>query len=436
MVEFLVGEAGLARAVEQGGAAPPDADDDVDARRDGAAGLVVVLELPVAQLQHVAENGDAPAVHVGLPQQLDGSCHGVGIRVVSVVVDGRAVHRNDDAAVIGRLELADAALDALPRDADGARRGDRGEEVLEVVPPGKGELERMAFEVERRAEQTALADAGGAEVGVVIDAVGDLAAGEVARDTDDVLVVVIDDHDPLGLDVLQQLSLRLGDLLDRAEELDVHGTDVRVDADVGAGQTGQPGDLPLVVHPHLADDDFGVVRRVVDTERTSDEVVEVPPRLERPALGGDERGDHLFRRRLPRRTGDGDQGEGLSQAELARQLLERDGCVGDANEAFFRRNVLRKVLGHMGHDRAGRRLERRGDELMSVEPFPLDGEEDRTGLHLARVDDDGGRLELGVREDFAAGHRGELGEGQRGHATSRSAGALHLKSKRCLVEEG
>ena len=105
----------------------------------------------------------------------------------------------------------------------------------------------------------------------------------------------------------------------------------------------------------------------------------------------------------------------------------------DAHEAFAGRYALR----HLRHDRAGRRFERRGDELMAVEALTFDGEEDGARLHLAGVDDDGGRLELGMLEDLAASHRGELGEGQRGHETSRSAGyrvsgigALHL------VDEG
>ena len=75
-----------------------------------------------------------------------------------------------------------------------------------------------------------------------------------------------------GFHVLQQLALGFGDLLDGSEELDVHRSDVRVDADVGMRESRQLRDLALVIHPHLADDDFRVIGRVVDAERAADQV--------------------------------------------------------------------------------------------------------------------------------------------------------------------
>src|SRR5581483_3163841 len=136
-----------------------------------ASRFVVELQLLIAELQHIADDGDAPAFDVRLFEERERARDGVWIRVVRVVVERRAFPRNDDAAMRRRFELGDAALDALPRDADGSRRGDRGEKILEIVPAGQRELEGVPLHGEARAEETALADVGAAELRIVIDAV-------------------------------------------------------------------------------------------------------------------------------------------------------------------------------------------------------------------------------------------------------------------------
>ena len=62
VMQRVVGEAGFARAVEQRLRALADADHDVDRLRDRAPGVAVELQLLLAELQHVADDGDAPAV--------------------------------------------------------------------------------------------------------------------------------------------------------------------------------------------------------------------------------------------------------------------------------------------------------------------------------------------------------------------------------------
>ena len=223
--------------------------------------------------------------------------------------------------MIGGLQFAHAALDALQRNADGARRGHCREQVLEIVAAGQGEVERAPMQCKSRSEKAPLDKVRGPKVGWMIDAVRDLLSFEGAADVHHVFVVDVENHRAVRRQILQQLSLRLGNLLDRPEELDVHRSDVRVDADIGMQETGENGDLALVIHSHFADDDFRVVRHVVEAERRADHVVEVPPRFERAALGSHERGDHFLRGGLAGGAGDGDQCELVPLPDRSRQLL-------------------------------------------------------------------------------------------------------------------
>ena len=181
-MQAVVREAGLSRAVEERAAPLADADDDVDRLRHASPRFGVVLELALAELQHVADDGDAAAARVGLLEQRQRARERVRIRVVGVVVDRGAVDVHDHAAVMGRLQLFHATADAIPGDADGARRGDRGEEVLDVVPPRQRQLHREASHREGRAEKAALAEVLGAEHRVVVDAVRDLRPREALAD--------------------------------------------------------------------------------------------------------------------------------------------------------------------------------------------------------------------------------------------------------------
>jgi hypothetical protein len=57
--------------------------------------------------------------------------------------------------------------------------------------------------------------------------------------------------------------------------------------------------------------------------------------------------------------------------------------------------------------------ERLRQEVMPIEPLALDREKP-SRLHFARVDDDGGNLDVAALDERAADHGGELGEGQAG----------------------
>jgi len=114
VVKIAVAESCFGRPFEQRARAFADADDGVDALRDGPAGVTMVVELFVAELQHVADDGDAAAGDVGLRHQSQRRSEGVGVGVVGIVVDRGPAGVEDDAAMVGRLERAHAARDPFP----------------------------------------------------------------------------------------------------------------------------------------------------------------------------------------------------------------------------------------------------------------------------------------------------------------------------------
>ena len=145
------------------------------------------------------------------------------------------------------------------------------------MPPRERELEGTSVQLEGCPQQAAVADVGAAKVRRTIDAVRHLSPWKAAADVHHVVVVDVQNDRAVGLHILQQLPFRLGDLLDRSEELDVHRSDVRVDADIGMREASQHGDLAFVVHAHLADHHFGIVQHVVETEGCTDQIIEVAP---------------------------------------------------------------------------------------------------------------------------------------------------------------
>ena len=103
-----------------------------------------------------------------------------------------------------------------------------------------------------------------------------------------------------------RLRIRLGDMLDRAEELEMLGTDVRNDDDVRARDLAERGDLAEAAHPHLRHEHPGLRLEPADGERQADLVVEAALGEDRRNVWRTERSQDVLRRRLPRRADDGD----------------------------------------------------------------------------------------------------------------------------------
>jgi hypothetical protein len=114
--------------------------------------------------------------------------------------------------------------------------------------------------------------------------------------------------------------VRLSDALDRAEELEMFGTDVRNDDDVRARDLAERGDLAETAHPHLRHEHPGLRLEPADGERNADLIVEAALGEDRRNVRSAERSQDVLRRRLPRRA---DNGDDIRVALRAHERCER-----------------------------------------------------------------------------------------------------------------
>ncbi len=136
-----------------------------------------------------------------------------------------------------------------------------------------------------------------------------------------------DDGGTAGRQRLDQLGLRAGDVLDGPDELQVHGRDVRDQAEVGPRERGKPGDLAEAAHPHLDDADLGLRLDPGERERDAELVVVVPLGSDRVAVRRAESGEDVLRRGLPGRAGDPDDPGARAVANGSADRGERGVCI-------------------------------------------------------------------------------------------------------------
>ncbi len=110
------------------------------------------------------------------------------------------------------------------------------------------------------------------------------------------------------------LRLRLRHPLDGPEELEVHGPDARHEADFGARDLAQSGDLPQSAHAHLGHDDLGLGLDLRERQRQPDLVVVAPFRGDDDGVRRAERGKDVLGGGLARRAGDPDNPRIASRA--------------------------------------------------------------------------------------------------------------------------
>ena len=131
---------------------------------------------------------------------------------------------------------------------------------------------------------------------------------------------------------LEDLGLRVGNRVDRVEELAVHLGDVRPDAHVGLGDLHQRLNFARVVHPELDDRHFGAVPQFEQGQRQADVVVQVPARPHDPVPQPEERRRNLLRRRLARAARDRHHAGAGAPPHPPRQRLQRPRGVGGSDE--------------------------------------------------------------------------------------------------------
>ena len=191
---------------------------------------------------------------------------------------------------------------------------------------------------------------------------------------------------------LEDFELGLADALARTEELDVGRADVGDDRVVRLRRRRHTGQLAEMVHAHLSDHDFGVVRHAHERQRQTDLVVQVALGLLRAELLRQHSVEQLLGGGLADRAGNADDRTAAQRAVAARQIEQRLRGVLDVqrgNGVFLAFAVA--------HHRRRAVFDGLADELMCVKALTLDRQEQRVRRDLPRVGRDRRQSSLALR---------------------------------------
>src|SRR5829696_4275307 len=348
-------------------------------------GLAVVGGAVGTELCHPAEDGD-PAAGVERCEMVERGAHRDRVRVVAVVHEHGAAGQLDHLAPQAREGYARGPTRHLG--GIGVERHtdrDRACGVRDVVALRERKLEgRLAV---RRA------DHGGGALTMALGTLHeDVAAGpEAERDEPVVQVgrerlrVGWDDRTSAFPQPGEDLGLGLGDRLDRAEELEVHGADVGDRADLGLRDRAELSDLAPAPHRHLEHEELALRRRREHGERQADLGIVVLGTCV-GAKGKDRAGDVLHRR-LPGRAGDSNHAAAELAPPCAGERLEGSQRIVDREHPapWLGGGELAGPLPiDDGAPGAGRQGPRR--VLTAIGPFPAKPEEELPAQEPARVD--------------------------------------------------
>ena len=214
-------------------------------------------------------------------------------------------------------------------------------------------------------------------------------------------IVGVDHRRAVRPERFEHLALAPGDAVDAAESFEVRLAGIDHQADRRLGDRGQVRDFAQVVRAHLDD---GATMRVLEPaqrERHADVVVQVALRHEARAELGQDRAGHFLDRRLAVAAGDADDDAGERTAPGIRECGQAGQRVGDDD-------LRQRAIDRTTDDRAGgAELRGIGDEVVTVEAFARERDEQRARLQGTRVADDARKRRIGAMQDAAA----HLGEG-------------------------
>ena len=363
----------------------------VDAALAGVgADLAVERRSLRADLAHVAQH-QAPHA-AGAREHVDRRAHRIRVRVVGVVDHprpGRRVRRGEPAS--DRAERRQAAPDVVGRGAGGERRGRRRERVAGHRHAGSGEV--------RVDRPLGRADGDGAAVRPHRRHAMDIGAGRAAERAHarpgalrrappdrQRLIVGVQHGDAAGRERRDRVRVLDGDVTDARHEFLVLALRVVDHDDRRSRDRRERAGLAAVVHAEL-DDRCAVVRaQAQQRQRQADRVVQVAARREDAAgavPGTQDRGRHLLDGRLAVAADDDDERRIETRTPGRREFAQRGERVGHRDH---RPRVAAAALRHHRGGRAAR--ERAGDEIVAVEPFAVERDEQVAGLDRARVGHD------------------------------------------------
>ena len=169
-----------------------------------------------------------------------------------------------------------------------------------------------------------------------------------------------DDRGSARLQPFENLALRIGDRFFAGEIFHMRRRDRGDDRDMRTDHARQRCQLAGVIHPHLEHAEISGRGHARQAQRNTDVVVITFDRAVRFA-GAEavERREQCFLRpRLACRSGDADDPAVAARARCRAESIQRCNAVGNAN--------MRMVDRAFAHDPRGARLDRLGDEFVSV----------------------------------------------------------------------
>ena len=192
------------------------------------------------------------------------------------------------------------------------------------------------------------------------------------------LIIAVEDDCPAGRDRLHKLRLCRCNILDGAEEFDMHLADIRHNANVWRSNGCKLCDLPQPAHADL-DDGGGILCRYAEQcQRQPDFVVVVRRRPADRTAPRKDGGRQILRRRLAIRAGDRNNGNREFHAPSMRDVLiclER--VLGHENSPSFLFQRLLHRLGDRRTDQNSCRALAEGirGEVRTVEMLPAQSDE-------------------------------------------------------------
>ena len=193
---------------------------------------VMLRSRAVAELEHIAEDGDAAALgpRAEAGEDIERGLGRLGTGVVAVLDDGEAVALVDLLAHAGILEAGDLRLDGLGRNLEQERGRDGGQRVIDrmAAQHGDKQLKAVAEAADDKAHAVfKLLNVRGEHVaGVIFDAEVVFFVAAVRTDVPQQGLVTVEDADAVFRHAAEDLELGLQDALAGAQVLDVHGADV------------------------------------------------------------------------------------------------------------------------------------------------------------------------------------------------------------------
>ena len=198
--------------------------------------------------------------------------------------------------------------------------------------------------------------------------------------------IAIQDRGSVRLEAEDNLSLRVGDRLDRAEMLDVDGGDRRHEGDMRPRHAGERRNLARVIHAHLEHTEARVRRHAGERQGHAPMVIVGSRRSVGKTAGREHRAQHLFGRCLANRTGHCDD---LCVRARARSDAQSLHCLQGVlnHERRTESSELGRALAR--HDgRRGAGFKGASDMIVSVMRIAPDGEEQVAILKRPAVDRD------------------------------------------------